>query len=356
MLFGPATASHVQPTASGYRSRYPLVGTGPVNQANPSYFAPPFHYMQTSVPGYRPRYPLHHTEPVNRANSPYFAPPFHYESASATPDAAYPHHSATQSHYASPLQYHPAPTTHGSYASPLQYPYAQYSPAQYPSAQYPPAQYPPAQTTSTDYAALSTLTKECLRRSTANSEGFTDATTEDINDDAIFGPVLIKPHARSCDGFEGHETTLGLPHRVYREWSNSPYDNAWMEMAGIAENILQDFTSKEKLEHLILKGALHIGDELYVNMPYTDGKETMDVEKSARVSGYSLGISLADSRTDPPPIDHGTQQTCRYVVLCQRGASRRTEDMQGTHEYPPDLQSTRPENTTPCHFSGVEAA
>ena len=112
---------------------------------------------------------------------------------------------------------------------------------------------------------------------------------EDIDDDAIFGPVLLKPHAKSCEGFKGHETTLGLPQHIYRTWSQAAYDGGWMELAGVPEEILGEFTSKEKLEHLVLKGALHIGDELYVRAG--------DVDKAARVS--FCGPLLIDSTKKP---------------------------------------------------------
>lgn len=104
---------------------------------------------------------------------------------------------------------------------------------------------------------------------------------EEVNEE-LFAPVQIAPFAKSCDGFTHGETTLGLPHRVYSEWNSQPYDNAWMEKAGVSEDKLDEFVSKVKMENLVLKSALKIGDELYTVVKDAEGVIT--AEKMARVS------------------------------------------------------------------------
>lgn len=138
---------------------------------------------------------------------------------------------------------------------------------------------------------------------TEDDEMNDDETDDDEEDDnAIFAPIPIKEHARSCDGFSNGETTLGLPNHIYRSWKANGYNDNWLAIAGVSENILNEFTSKIKMESLLLKGALQINDELYIIIKFTqDGTEYL-TEKSARVSFPPFPLPLYPKPTSPTQL------------------------------------------------------
>ena len=127
-----------------------------------------------------------------------------------------------------------------------------------------------------------------------------DNEETDTEEEEIFPSIPIQEHAKACEGFSKGETTLGLPQRIYHEWNNAPYDNEWMKTAGVSDSILDEFVSRAKMDSLVLKGALKMGDELYMIIKYTHETVGLVVEKMARVSPHfpvpvSFGVVLNET-------------------------------------------------------------
>ena len=120
-------------------------------------------------------------------------------------------------------------------------------------------------------------------------------------------------------GVSPTEMTLGLPRHTYAAMEASGYENTWLQQLNLSPERLTNpdlFRSKMKLQQLVNKQALRVGDEIYFNeaISYVNG-----FERLARITsiGPKYSINLAMSSTDVSrPHAHGPQVANRPLNGC----------------------------------------
>lgn len=130
-----------------------------------------------------------------------------------------------------------------------------------------------------------------------NGEFRDDAASDDTEDhdsegDAFTPQVIKGVYDKSCgNSYKEGVTTLGLSIATHRLWEKSTYeyDRKWLAKNDISDAILDDFTSRMKMEELFPNGALKVNDELYIEVETAQGDT---VEKSATVSPLSSSTLL----------------------------------------------------------------
>jgi len=73
-----------------------------------------------------------------------------------------------------------------------------------------------------------------------------------------------------------------------QELISSPYNNLWMFIYNVDQRVLDSFVSKIKLDFLVRRGALLVGDELFTERSYETDQGRVTVQKVATVGLFAV--------------------------------------------------------------------